>query len=547
SVADSDIVGRVASRGAMAGLETNAGSGDPAYSAADSDVVGRVASRGAMAGLETNAGSGDPAYSAADSDVVGRVASRGAMADIGTGAGSGDPAYSVADSDIVGRVASRGAMADIGTDHGPGPLSSSAALGPSRLPLCSSPAATLPPRSPNSELRRTDAPAHRRTDAPAHRRTDAPAHRRTDAPISHLPSPNLDLRSPNFDHPSPSSPIPLNPLTALDWDDMVLSHPGSTFFHTAAWARVLHDTYGFNPVYMAVFADGRLTGLLPCMDVDGLIGGRRGIGLPFTDDSAPLVEDATQFLDLAHGLIALGRIRGWRTWECRGGAQWMPDARLSLSFYAHTLDLTAGEAGLSSGFAPSVRRAIRKADRSGLDVRIEDSAASVDAFYRLHCMTRRRQGMPIQPKAFFDNIARHVIARGAGRVILAHRLGQPVAGAMFFESGRRAFYKFGASDLARQDLRANNLVMWRAIRFYAGCGFAALDFGRTSMANEGLRRFKAGWGAVESRLSYFKYDLRRSRYMADRDRSSGWHNAVFRCLPIVALRALGSLMYRHLT
>ncbi len=457
----------------------------------------------------------------------GLVASRGAMADIETGAGSGDPAYSVAVSDVVGRVASRGAMADIR---------------PSPFPLCSSPAATLPPRSPNSELRtsNSDAPAHRRTDAPTHRRTDALTHRRTDAPISELRSPISELRS-------PALPIPLNPLAALDWDDMVLSHPGSTFFHTAAWARVLHDTYGFDPVYMAVFDDGRLTGLLPCMDVDGLIGGRRGIGLPFTDDSAPLVEDGTQFLNLAHGLIALGRIRGWRTWECRGGAQWMPDARLSLSFYTHTLDLTAGEAGLASGFAPSVRRAIRKADRSGLEVRIEDSAASVDAFYRLHCMTRRRQGMPVQPKAFFDNIARHVIARGAGRVILAYRLGQPVAGAMFFESGRRAFYKFGASDLARQDLRANNLVMWRAIRFYAGCGFATLDFGRTSMANEGLRRFKTGWGAVESRLSYFKYDLRRSRYMADRDRSSGWHNAVFRCLPIVALRALGSLLYRHLT
>ncbi|HPW15163.1 MAG TPA: GNAT family N-acetyltransferase, partial [Nitrospira sp.] len=362
-----------------------------------------------------------------------------------------------------------------------------------------------------------------------------------------LPSPISHLRSPISDLPSPASPIPINPLTALDWDDTVLSHPGSTFFHTTAWARVLHDTYGFNPVYMAVFDDGHLSGLLPCMDVDRLIGGRRGIGLPFTDDSAPLVEDETQFLDLAHSLIALGRIRGWRTWECRGGAQWIPEARLSLSFYTHTLDLTSGEAALLSGFAPSVRRAIRKADRSGLEVRIEDSAASVDTFYRLHCITRRRQGMPVQPKAFFDNIARHVIARGSGRVILAYRSGQPVAGAMFFESGRRVFYKFGASDLACQDLRANNLIMWRAIRFYAGCGFATLDFGRTSMANEGLRRFKTGWGAVESRLSYFKYDLRRSRYLADRDRASGWHDAIFRCLPIPVLRALGSLLYRHLT
>ena len=37
-------------------------------------------------------------------------------------------------------------------------------------------------------------------------------------------------------------------------------------------------------------------------------------------------------------------------------------------------------------------------------------------------------------------------------------------------------YKYGASDERHQNLRANNRVMWEAIRRHAADGFAILDF-----------------------------------------------------------------------
>ena len=48
-----------------------------------------------------------------------------------------------------------------------------------------------------------------------------------------------------------------------------------------------------------------------------------------------------------------------------------------------------------------------------------------------------------------------------------------------------------------QNLRANNLVMWEAIKYYSAKGFELFSFGITKPDNEGLRKFKLGWGASE--------------------------------------------------
>ena len=120
-----------------------------------------------------------------------------------------------------------------------------------------------------------------------------------------------------------------------------------------------------------------------------------------------------------------------------------------------------------------------------------------------------------------------------------------MAGAVFFHSGRTCLYKFGASDETFQHLRANNLVMWEAIKWHARRGLGRLDFGRTSLGNGGLRRFKLGWGARERRIDYFRYDQRKAGFVTARDVSSGWHNRIFRMLPVSLSRLIGAAAYRH--
>lgn len=339
----------------------------------------------------------------------------------------------------------------------------------------------------------------------------------------------------------------VNPLEISDWDHQVAQLPGSGFFHTAAWLAVLHETYGHRPRYLVRHASDGATAVFPLVEVESWLTGRRGVSLPFTDAIEALGCDASIFANFFRAAQELAKERAWKYLECRGGRQWLPDAVASTSFLGHQLSLAAGESALFSGFAESVRRALRKSEHSGLTVEFSQSPAAMRDYYALHGLTRRRHGVPPQPYRFFGNIQKHILAKNRGWVVLARKGTTPVAAGIFFHSGQTALYKFGASDEAHQQLRANNLVMWHAIRRYAAEGFTHLDFGRTSLGNDGLRRFKLGWGVREHRIDYVRFDRKAATFTVVPDGVTGWHNHLFRTLPPVVSRAAGSLLYRHIT
>jgi hypothetical protein len=387
--------------------------------------------------------------------------------------------------------------------------------------------------------------------------------------------------------PAPPSLHLINPRTDPRWDTWLDAFPDATVFHTSAWAAVLEDTYGFKPVYLLLGDLDQPTALLPFMECSSPFTARRGVSLPFTDHVAPLVRERRESpkvesrspkdvdasasnLELPTSnseprtsnlaprpsdfdfrpsdFLTFARSRRWRTLECRGGGEaFWPSAPASLRFYRHTIDLVPDERVLFARLDSAVRRAIRKAERSGLEIRREQSREAVEIYYALHCQTRKKHGLPPQPISFFHNLYRHLIERDLGQVFLAYHHGRPVAGAVFLQSFRQALYKFGASDEANLELRANNLVFWTAIRHYAERGYQTLDLGRTSLDQSGLRRFKLGWGAVETTIEYVKFDLRRDRFLTERDHVTGWHTALFRRLPIPVLRWLGARLYPHLT
>lgn len=328
---------------------------------------------------------------------------------------------------------------------------------------------------------------------------------------------------------------------------MISAHPGGTLFHSSAWARVLHDTYGHVPCYCGRIDRGELVGLLPVMEVKSIFTGKRGVSLPFTDFCAPLSSGGLRQEALIKLAIELGHSRRWKYFECRTAAGQSNLIYPSLEFYGHKLDLTGGEEQLSAGLDGSVRRAIRKALSQNVEIEFANRIESMRAFYALHCGTRRRHGLPPQPWKFFDNIFRHVILAGMGEVVLARWRDRAVAGAVFFRFGRQAIYKFGASDPGFQHLRPNNLIMWEAIKRCAARGCATLHFGRTSLADEGLRRFKLGFGALEERIQYCRYNFSQKPVRPGIHRAEGWHNRVFRCLPQPVLRWAGARLYPHLS
>lgn len=328
------------------------------------------------------------------------------------------------------------------------------------------------------------------------------------------------------------------------WDREILATPGATIFHTSAWARVLTQTYGHTPLYRRIEKAAQPSVLFPLMEVSSPFNGRRGVCLPFTDFCSPL-NVRSHGEELLGILQSLATQRKWKHFELRGEAG-LPSAEPSVSFYGHELELSHPADRLFEFFRGSIRQGIRKAERSGITVELRNDQKSMADFYSLHQRTRRRHGVPPQPWSFFAAIQHEIIAKNLGFLSVARREGTPLAASVYFHATDTAIYKFGASDYRHQDLRSNNLVMWAAIRRLCELGCRSLHFGRTSLHNEGLRRYKLAWGASEKMIRYFQFNIKENSWVKSRDRSGGLHNKLFDRLPLSMNRLAGALIYPHL-
>jgi lipid II:glycine glycyltransferase (peptidoglycan interpeptide bridge formation enzyme) len=294
-----------------------------------------------------------------------------------------------------------------------------------------------------------------------------------------------------------------------------------------------------------MFREGQIQFLFPLMEISSFLTGRRGVSIPFADYCQPIIKADLDLENFFPFLTDMGMKRKWKTLEFRGYSPFLPENSHSSFYYRHALKLTADETQLNSGLSKSTTRNIRKAEREQIEIEFSESLASLKTYFKLHCLTRKRHGLPPQPFSFFKKIYEHAFQRELGFTISAKYDNTTIASAIFLHVGNKAMYKYGASDMRFQNLRPNNLIMWEAIKYYASKGYAQLCFGRTDHDQEGLRRFKMGWGCEESQIFYYKYNVSRREFVANSDSISVREKQLFSLIPIFMSKAVGNLLYKH--
>ncbi len=339
----------------------------------------------------------------------------------------------------------------------------------------------------------------------------------------------------------------INPLNNPDWDSLVLTNANYSFFHSSSWASVLSRSYGYEPLYFCQTDDDGISAFIPVMEVDSRLTGKRGVSLPFTDYCSPLASSQDVFQEIIDYLINYGKKAKWKYFELREGGEFFQESIVPFVSYAtHTLDLSSNnEKEILSGFRSSNKRNIKKAGKQGVDVKIFNSLESVNEFYQLNCITRKDHGLPPQPYKFFKKVYEHIISMDKGFIALASYKEKYIAGAVYIYIGEKCIYKYGASDRKYQNLRANNLVMWEAIRYCIQKQMKSFCFGRTETENKGLMQFKHGWGTIEQTIKYYRYDFKKECFVEKIKGSSGIEERIFNKMPIFLLRIIGSLLYKH--
>jgi lipid II:glycine glycyltransferase (peptidoglycan interpeptide bridge formation enzyme) len=330
-----------------------------------------------------------------------------------------------------------------------------------------------------------------------------------------------------------------------NWDDMILRFPEYSFFHTSSWAKVLQDTYNYKPYYFTIEKEGMLLAVVPLMIVNSYFTGKRAVSLPFSDYCEPLISDDINFNTVFAEINKFYKKNSLKYIEIRGGKIFFSDVKESTFSYKHNLDLSIGEENLFKNLSSNTKRNIKKAIREEVTVEISNSKSALEDFYLMNCITRKKHGLPPQPKKFFENLFEHVLSQNNGFIAIGKCNNVSIAGGIYLHIGNKALYKFGASFMKYQNLRANNLVMWDAIKYYSNEGFESFGFGITEPDNEGLRKFKVGWGTKEEVLNTYRYDLAKNIFIPIDTKISGFHNRIFSNTPLPLLKVFGSLTYRH--
>jgi CelD/BcsL family acetyltransferase involved in cellulose biosynthesis len=323
------------------------------------------------------------------------------------------------------------------------------------------------------------------------------------------------------------------------WPGFSGAASGACIFHHPSWSDLMTRSYGFKPFIVAILdAEDNLLAGLPVIETKP----RHWTSLPFTDHCAPLAQDAESLRFLTHVVSAAYRDHGLVSLELRWPYPAHPLIHPKDLFVIHNLRLGTDYETVARQIHSMHRRNAKNAQKRGVRIHSGIGKEELKAFYALHLETRQRQGTPIQPWAFFDNLRTQVLEKGLGFILLAYHEKDCLAAAVFLHWGKTLTYKYGASSTTGLSLRPNDLLFSEAIRWGCENGCQTLDFGRTDFENTGLREFKSRWGATETPLTYSFVPAAPDGHES---KLISLAQTVIRRSPKLVCRMTGELLYRY--
>jgi lipid II:glycine glycyltransferase (peptidoglycan interpeptide bridge formation enzyme) len=334
------------------------------------------------------------------------------------------------------------------------------------------------------------------------------------------------------------------------WDDFVTQHPLGTVYHFSAWQDVIKKTYGYQALYHLLVDDNsNLQAAISSLLVKSRLTGNRIISYPFSDNCDPLVGNSEE-LDVLLGAIKKSKAESNANFiEVRFGRahEFINNFHVSREYFNHLLPLDRTPEELFQSFHKScIQRGIKKALKQRLEIITGENEHDLKAFYRLHIMTRKKHGVPIQPFRFFKNLWNVLAPRDMLTLLLARHQDRFIASIIVLWFKGMGHYKYGASDDGFLHLRANQLLLWEAIRQAQEKGCSCFDLGRASVANKELNQYKGRWGTIKAPLYYLRAPQgQKVGALMESSKEHAFVKGMMKRMPVPLIRMSGELFYKH--
>jgi FemAB-related protein (PEP-CTERM system-associated) len=296
---------------------------------------------------------------------------------------------------------------------------------------------------------------------------------------------------------------PLDDAGERAWDEFVAAHPDGTFFHRAAWRRVVEQAFGQRTHYLLAERDGAVTGALPLGHVKSVLFGSTLISVPFCVYGGPLAADRESCAALVAAAEALMPTARAGALELRfltpPPEDWLDaekfPARSDL-YVTFRKSIFADDAANLKTIPRKQRAMVRKGIERGLT---SSADRNVDLLHGIYAESVRNLGTPVFSRRYFRVLAE--IFRDCMDVVTIRDGTVPVASVMNFYWRDEVLPYYGGGTAAARDCHANDFMYWEVMRRAAARGCTLFDFGR-SKTGTGAFAFKKNWGFSPAPLHY---------------------------------------------
>ena len=292
------------------------------------------------------------------------------------------------------------------------------------------------------------------------------------------------------------------------WQGYLQGMTQGSLFHRWEWQDIIETGFGLRVNRLGLFDDeGVLKGLLPL--VERKMSLLKLAGSPLSGAATPHCGPLGD-VSMSEALVALEGYAAEQHFDYLelGLPEVMEKDVLEQNGYTVeeliTLELPipAEEATLWAGLEVRCRNAVRKAEKSGVEVFEPQTLEEwLEPYFELSCgVYRRQEKEPPFSKEYFIALWQNLYSSGDLVVLLARFEGKIIGGGIFPRDRNVGYYLDGVSDREYNKVVPNNLVQWEYLKRAQTMGIQLYDMVGANIPS--IAKFKKSFGSTERNYLY---------------------------------------------
>jgi len=283
----------------------------------------------------------------------------------------------------------------------------------------------------------------------------------------------------------------------------------SLLYYSLRYKAFLQDLLQCEAQYWLAWKEKLIAGVLPIMWRDGPYG-RVINSLPFYGSNGGILatgDDVASALTAKYDELVSKSDVAAATWICHPfrapsvtPAHTVIDERIA-QWTSLLWEGRDPESALLGAIDGSARRNIRKAESSGVTVRIDNDQLSF--IQTVHAENMAEIGGKAKSPDFFSKVRTHFNAGTDYRIYVAEQNGMLISGLLLFYFNRTVEYFTPVTVSKNRASQPMALILAEAMVDAAREGFLRWNWGGTWLSQDGVLRFKRKWGAKDASYRYF--------------------------------------------